>query len=550
MEIFAVSALINGMCVLIAGFFMVFYNMKSKANRLFFALGLSVALWSFGYWEWQLSIAPVSALFWVRILSIGSTIIPVIYFHWIAVFLEREKQEKNKIIFSYILTFIFLLFSFSPLFVAGVSKKIFFPFWPDPGILYGVYLIYSYFFLVIYSIFLLAKEYSASEGERKAQMIYVLIGSFVGFGGGVFNFFLWYNIPIPPYGNFLVALYPFFLGYAIIKYRLFDIKIATTEILVFIMWLFLIIRTLISETSQELLINIITLTAVTIVSYLLVRASLKQAKQKDEIENMAKEIGHALESEKHSLEAEKHAHEELKVLDEAKSQFLVIANHHLRTPLTTVKWYLEMMMDKKNGKLTKKQSNYLNQIYHGNEKEIELVDNLLDLSQFQLGSDVTDLEPEIDIENIVKQIIAGLEAESKQKNINISLKSENNLPKIYANGPRLKVALANIINNAVKYTERGGVKIEIKTVKDSLNNQKLLIAVKDTGIGLSKEEIKNLFVKVFERGEQAKRLFPTGKGIGLYLSSKIIESHKGKIWAESSGEGKGSIFYVELPVSK
>jgi signal transduction histidine kinase len=316
------------------------------------------------------------------------------------------------------------------------------------------------------------------------------------------------------------------------------------------MWLFLLIRTLISGDSQELLINIITLTAVTIVSYLLIRAFLKQAKQKDEIENMAKEIGHALKIERHSLGVEKRAHEELKVLDKTKSQFLAIAGHHLRTPLTEIKWCSGLMLNKKNGKLTKKQSNYLNQIYRSNEKEIELVDNLLDVSQFQLGSDVTELKPGVDVENIVKKIIANEELEAKQKNINIYLKSKNNLPKIYANEHKLKLALANIIDNAVKYTERGGVKIGIKTVKDSLNNQKLLVVIEDTGIGLSREEIKNLFVKVFERGNQAKGLFPTGKGIGLYLSSKIIESHKGRIWVESLGEGKGSTFYVELPVLK
>jgi signal transduction histidine kinase len=284
------------------------------------------------------------------------------------------------------------------------------------------------------------------------------------------------------------------------------------------------------------------------VSYLLIKASLKQVKQKDEIEDLAKKIGHALESEKHSLKIEKRAHEGLKVLDKTKSQFLTIAGHHLRTPLTEIKWCSGLMLDKKNGKLTKKQSNYLNQIYRSNEKEIELVDNLLDVSQFQLGFDAIDLKPGVDIENIVKQIIANEKLEAEQKNINIYLKSENNLPKIYANEPKLRLALANIIDNAVKYTERGGVKIEIKTVKDSLNNQKLLVAVEDTGIGLSREETKNLFVKVFERGVRAKGIFPTGKGIGLYLSSKIIESHKGKIWAESLGEGKGSIFYVELQV--
>jgi signal transduction histidine kinase len=108
---------------------------------------------------------------------------------------------------------------------------------------------------------------------------------------------------------------------------------------------------------------------------------------------------------------------------------------------------------------------------------------------------------------------------------------------------KMKTAIYNIVDNGLKYTEKGGVTIKLQIV-----NGKLQIAVKDTGIGITKEEIEGLFERTFERGKEAEKLWGLGRGIGLYLGKHIIEAHEGKIWVESEGEGKGSTFYIELPI--
>ena len=146
------------------------------------------------------------------------------YFHWIISLLGLNKQKKAKILIFYIITFFFLLFSFSPLFVKDVEPTLYFSFWPKAGWLYSLYLIFIYFSLVIYSVVLLLKYYKYSTGLRRAQIRYVLLGSILGFGGGATNFFLWYDIKVLPLGNILVVLYPILFSYSIIKHRLMDIK--------------------------------------------------------------------------------------------------------------------------------------------------------------------------------------------------------------------------------------------------------------------------------------------------------------------------------------
>lgn len=535
MKIFAISALIN--CVVAIGFavFVISRNWRIKSNRLYFLLGCSVSFWSFGYWQWQLSSNYSSALFWVRILSIGSTMIPVFYFHWITIILERDEKEKKVILFAYILAFIILLFSFSQLFIKDVRPKMTFPFWPDPGVLYHFYLAYVYCILVAYSIFLLIRDFFRSVGEKKAQIIYVLIGSIVGFGGGIFNFFLWYDIPILPYGNFLVVLYPFFLGYALLKYHLFEVKVVTTETLTFIIWIILFIRTALSTNIQDIIINLSLLIALVFAGIFLIRSILKEIRQREQMEKMAWDIRRAYET-------EKKAKEELQRLDEAKTQFTMATQHHLRTPLTSMRGYIDLIMSGTYGKIPDRLKEPLLKFEISTKRLIKIVNEFLDISQFQLGKQVVSLKPGIKIEPIINEIIEELKFEVESKKLYLILEKPENLYAIKADEEKLKVALFNLIDNAVKYTQKGGVRITIT------DGETIEIKIKDTGIGIAKEDIEKIFGRTFERGKEAKRVFTTGRGIGLYITGEIVKAHHGRVWVESDGVGMGSTFHVELPV--
>jgi signal transduction histidine kinase len=247
---------------------------------------------------------------------------------------------------------------------------------------------------------------------------------------------------------------------------------------------------------------------------------------------------------KKAYEVEKQAHEELKKVDDAKTQFMIITNHHLRTPLTAVKWYIDLLFSGKYGKISVKSKDVLNKIKDSVSDGIKIVNDLLDVSQFQMGADIASQKSKVNLKNILSEVIKSISPEAEQKGIKLNLISEKGVPEITVDESKLKVVLANILDNAVKYTDKGEISIRLKSEGENAQ-----IEIKDSGMGMSESEIKNLFIKTFERSKDAQQANVVGKGIGLYVSSKIIEAHNGKIWAESAGKGKGSTFIVELPIA-
>jgi signal transduction histidine kinase len=153
---------------------------------------------------------------------------------------------------------------------------------------------------------------------------------------------------------------------------------------------------------------------------------------------------------------------------------------------------------------------------------------------------------ETQFEELLKELfqIFKIQAEVKKLKFELNL-PKNPLPKIKIDKERMKEALSNLIDNAFKHTIKGGVFLFLKEIPEK---KKILFWVKDSGIGIPKEELPLIGQIPFERGKEAKKLSLLGKGLGVYLSRLIIEAHQGKLWAESEGLGKGATFYVELPI--
>lgn len=269
----------------------------------------------------------------------------------------------------------------------------------------------------------------------------------------------------------------------------------------------------------------------------------KVREQTKEIRGQKEEVEKAFEIEKKALKKEMEVHQELERLDKAKNQFMLATQHHLRTPLTSMRGYLDLIFGGTYGKIPPKLKEILKRFEISTKNEVKLVNEFLDVSQFQLGKGVVILRDGVEMQKIIMEAVSDVEIEAKSKGIYVRAEISKNTPPIKADEFKLKAAVYNIVDNAVKYTKKGGVVISLKKTDD-----KLRILIKDTGIGISKEEISKLFGKLFERGEQAEKIFSTGRGIGLYITFKIIEAHNGRIWAESEGIGKGSTFIIELPI--
>lgn len=239
----------------------------------------------------------------------------------------------------------------------------------------------------------------------------------------------------------------------------------------------------------------------------------------------------------------RHAYEELKQLDGKKSEFVSVAAHQLRTPLSGLKWSLNMLKDEEMGPVTKEQKEYLTKGLETTDKVINIIKDLLEIDLL-VKNDVTYNMSNEDIVYLVKKIITDLTPQAKNKNIKII---EPKIPKgtkiITAyDSAKINIVLQNLIDNAIKYSPNGE-KIEINLTRINTTVQ---ISIKDNGIGINEKEHGSIFERFF-RGSNAVRTVTEGSGIGLFIAKKIIEDHGGRIWFDSA-ENKGTTFFITLPL--
>jgi len=233
---------------------------------------------------------------------------------------------------------------------------------------------------------------------------------------------------------------------------------------------------------------------------------------------------------------------QLEELDEAKSEFISIASHQLRTPLTVIKGYISMILEGSFGKTSKVISENLKKVYSSNERLIGLVEDLLNISRIESGRQEYNFQP-INLAELGTTVYDELVQKAKDKGLKLNFtKPSKTLPKVVADSDKLHEVMINFTDNSVKYTPKGKVDMSIYQKDDNL-----IFAVKDTGIGMNEDDKGHLFKK-FSRAEGTFLIHTEGTGLGLYVAKMIAESHMGKVWAESEGRGKGSTFYMAIPI--
>ncbi|MBZ9571936.1 hypothetical protein KJA15_01180 [Patescibacteria group bacterium] len=528
---YAIGVLIAGAVNTFFGCMVYFRNKKALPNILYGFLSLAFAVWCYAWVAMMLLVNENVGLayFLARLLNLGAIFIPIFYFHWVLSVLGITKEKKKIIILGYVVTFVFTIFSWTSLYIKGVHPILFFPYWPTAGSLYKWYLIFGYFTFVFYGLYLLLKYFIKTTGDRKNQIKYVILGSLMGFGAGAVNFPLMYGVN--PFGYFSILgififlaifiPFPIPLSYAVIKYHLMDIRVILTELLVGVIALILLVQAFAAETLGLKIFGFVLLGLFGVVGYFLIKSILREIELRAQLEV---------------------ANVELERLDKARAEFISIASHQLRTPLTAIKGYISMVLEKAYGKIPGKIEKPLKNVYESNKRLTRLVNDLLSVSRIESGRLEMKFE-KVSLEDIISSIVGELKTKAKEKKLYLKWeKPKISLPKISIDRDKIRQVILNVIDNAIKYTEKGGIKINLKS-----QNSNLRITVEDTGVGLTKEESELLF-ESFVRGKAGVQFWTGGAGLGLYISKKFVEMHKGKVWVESEGKGKGSTFYIELPV--
>lgn len=236
------------------------------------------------------------------------------------------------------------------------------------------------------------------------------------------------------------------------------------------------------------------------------------------------------------------ANEHLKELDQAKSEFVSIASHQLRTPMTGIMGYLSMIVGGDFGKIDPALNKVLDSLLDASQRMIRLINLFLDVTKIESGKLVLDKQP-MQLEDLIEKELDVVMKLAKDHGLKLVYKRPKvALPKLVIDDKITDVVL-NLVDNAIKYTPKGSI-----TVTSEREGEWVHVKVQDTGRGLDPKEAKNLFNK-FVRGYGIAQVNPDGSGLGLYVARRIIEVHGGKIWVESEGVGKGSTFQFTLPIT-
>jgi signal transduction histidine kinase len=235
------------------------------------------------------------------------------------------------------------------------------------------------------------------------------------------------------------------------------------------------------------------------------------------------------------------ANDKLKSLDRLKTEFLSLASHQLRSPLTAIKGYASMLIEGSFGALNEKQEQGAKRIYASAQSLVSLVEDLLNISKIEQGG----MKYEMlltDLKNTVTELYNEMKIPAENKKLEFTFSApDTNAYAVKADPMKIRQVFLNLIDNAIKYTESGFVHINLARGENTV-----VFSVTDSGVGISPETKAKLFEK-FSRGEAGK-LNTGGSGLGLYLAREITKAHKGDITIESEGLGKGSTFTVTLPV--
>jgi len=529
MNIFGITSLMIFFAGIGFGLFLYSSDRTSKLNKSWFIVSIFTALWGLSLFGVTSADTANIAMKWQYLLDVSATFIPVTYFYFVCQLLKIKRKACNRCIL--ILGIVIAIFSLTPYHKTGITTRYGF-FWVDPG---EYYFLFSFFFgiVTLTSLFLLIQGYFKNRKEPlfRAQIRNTLIAGIIGFGGGITNFFP-QHIDIYPYGNYFILLYVFFMSYGVLKYKLLNTKIISAQLLagaIVLIFLFDLLR--FNYNLYDWIVKFILFILVLLFSVFLIRSVFKEIEQREHIKNLAKDL--------------QEANEKLKELDQMKSEFMSLATHQIRAPLTAIRGYSSMLLEGDFGALPAKAADSIEVITKSSQNLIDIVNDFLNISRIEQRRMVYE-KSVFDLVKLVKEVADELRPNIKDAGLDLKINIIPNNLFMEVNGDRnkLRQVFSNLLDNATKYTLKGSIEISITE-----ENSKAKIEVKDTGVGIDPAETEKLFGK-FNRAKDANKTNVIGTGIGLYLAKKIVEAHDGRIQVFSEGLGHGTTFTIELPLEK
>lgn len=397
-----------------------------------------------------------------------------------------------------------------------------------PLVFYG----YLYQIFVILIILGFAAHALTRRGGRMRTALFALgtVGFLLTFSSGNIIGSIAEDWTLGQYGIFGMPVLVGFLAVLIARYHAFNTKIVTAEMLIGMLGVLTIGLAFVQTVETVRIVSVATFVLVALIGMVLVRSIRVEIRQREEIERLAEQL--------------KKANARLKVLDQMKSEFVSIASHQLRSPLTSVRGYASMLLEGSFGKLPQKAREAVERIAESSKFMATSVEDYLNVSRIQTGNMKYEYS-EFPLKEIAMSIADDMRPIGMKRGLLITFRSNAASDTIVkADIGKTRQIVQNLVDNSIKYTKAGSVAV---SVRDAKRPKRVYVDVTDTGIGMSKETLENIFGK-FERARNANEVNVTGTGLGLYVAKKMAEDMGGTVTAHSEGEGKGSTFTLELPL--
>lgn len=515
---------------IVIGLFIFFGNRKELSNKILLSLIMFFCIWSFfDLALWANEKKEYIMFFWSSLIFFD-LLIYTASFYFVYVFIYgKDISFTRKII---------IVSSFLPLILFSPTEYnlIYFDLTNcEREAAEGIIWSYTYFVEGLFVVWIIIEGikgiiFSKTVSRRKILSVVLgVIFFLVAFSWGNIVGSITDDWSVGQYGLFGMPIFIFFLSYAVVKYHALNMRIISAQALVAALVVLVGSQLFFVKTTPNIILALVTLALVISFGYILIKSVRDEIERKAELQVMADRLAMA--------------NQRLKKLDQAKSEFISIASHQLRTPLTSIKGFISLILEGTYGKVAPEIQNALNKVYLSNERLIQLVEDLLNISRIESGRLQFKVE-ETDMRKLVEETAEMFILRARDKNLELKmhLPAEGEVPHIKIDAGKVREVVSNLIDNAIKYTNKGRVEVSLKKHINGIR-----IIIEDTGVGVQPEDMPYLFQK-FSRGKDVSRMHATGTGLGLYVGKNLIEAQNGKIWVESEGLDRGSTFYIELPI--
>ena len=515
----------------ILGFLVFFSDQKSTTNRTFFLFAIVSVLWNiFNYLVFKFT-NPELIIWVLRVHVFFAVWYAFCLFHLFYVF-PKEKVSfgrKYKILIFFIclvailnlspLTFVRVTEFTSEGYVKNVMN--------GPGIfVFGPTVVG----LILSGFFVLLRKIKKSVSVERKQLQFILAGFLMSFFLHItFNFIfpaILNNSTYAPFG----ALFTFpligFTAYSIFKHKLLSIKIIATEILAFVISAVTLFQVILADNLTATIFHTGVFLLILSFSILLIKSVRREVEQREKLEVLTKEL--------------EKANEKLKELDRLKSEFLSFASHQVKAPMAVVKGFAALIYDGTYGAVPDKVKESAKKIIDSADRMVALVNNLLDLRKIEEGKMAFKFE-KVGIQKLVSDIVEEFKLLADNKKLKLTFESAIEEQMVSLDTEKFRQVIQNLIDNSIKYTDEGWVKVSMSQDGKSF----ILVTISDSGRGIPKDLLPKLFEQFKRDPSMPKQI--AGTGLGLYIARQIVLAHKGEVWAESDGEGKGSRFIVKIP---